>query len=85
MKALALLPETESEMSSHATHVSACGDVHMKRGACLMYRSRSEPIGEERRAAVNLSKGACEGTAGARGRVRVSKQSNVSINGLRDQ
>jgi hypothetical protein len=55
MKALALLPETESEMSSHATHVSACGVVRMKRGVCLMYRLRSEPIGEEWSAAVKAA------------------------------
>jgi hypothetical protein len=33
MKFRALLPKTESEMSIHATQVSAWGEVHMKHGA----------------------------------------------------
>jgi hypothetical protein len=37
-RVLAVAPETVSEMSTHATQVSAAGDVRMKRGACLMKR-----------------------------------------------
>jgi hypothetical protein len=67
MKALALLPETESEMSSHATQVSACGVVRIKRGVCLRYRLRSEPIGEERSAAVKAALWVVSQTRGSAG------------------
>jgi hypothetical protein len=55
IKALALLPETESEMSNHATQVSACGVVRMKHGVCSMYQLRSKPIGEEQSATVKAA------------------------------
>jgi hypothetical protein len=67
MKVLALLPETESEMSSHATQVSTCGVVHIKRGVCLRYRLRSEPIGEERSAAVKAALWEVSQTRGSAG------------------
>jgi hypothetical protein len=67
MKALALLPETKSEMSNHATQVSACGVVHMKHGVCLMYWLRSEPTGEERSAAVKAALWVVSQTRGSAG------------------
>jgi hypothetical protein len=51
IKFQALLPDTESEMSIHATQVSAWGEVRIKRGACLMNLSSEAPTGDERRAA----------------------------------
>src|SRR5215470_9991396 len=56
IKSRALLPEVKSEMSTHTTQVSAWGDVRIKRGACLMYRRRSEPTGEAERAASKAAR-----------------------------
>jgi len=46
MRVLALAPETVSEISTHATQVSAVGEVRMKRGACLMKLLSCDPTGE---------------------------------------
>jgi hypothetical protein len=67
IKPLALAPETESKMSSHAMQVSVCGVVRIKRGVCLMYQLRSEPTGEERSATVKAALWVVSQTQGSAG------------------
>jgi hypothetical protein len=67
IKLRALLPETESEMSIHATQVSAWGEVRIKHGACLMYLSSEAPTGDKRRADTKVDRCVVSQTQGLAG------------------
>ena len=56
MRARALLPETESLISTHAMHESECAEVRMRRTRCLMRGWSSRPMMDDARLFSNATR-----------------------------